>query len=103
MAGLGERGAGAENELGLALAELVGVVEAHPQLQASANVARLQEDLVHTENRIAYARQHYNDAVLFYNNVRGSFPMLLVAALFGFGAERYLELELPSASVGAGS
>jgi LemA protein len=94
--------AGAENELGRALAQLVGRVEAYPQLQASGNAARLQEDLVHTENRIAYARQHYNDAVLFYNNARGSFPMLIVAGLFRFRPEHYLELELPSASASAG-
>jgi LemA protein len=76
--------AAAEDTLTGALRALFAVVEGYPQLKAGANVLALQEELASTENRIAFARQHYNDAVLEYNTARETFPRVLVAGVFGF-------------------
>ena len=92
MAALAE----AEAALGGALGTLLARVEAYPQLKASANVLALQEELTSTENRIAFARQHFNDSVLSYNNQREQFPGNLVAALARFSPCEMLEpLEAP--------
>jgi LemA protein len=76
--------AGAEAALSGSLARLVAVVEAYPDLKASATMGQLMEELASTENRIAFARQAYNDAVMSYNVARESFPGTLVAGSFGF-------------------
>ena len=77
--------AAAETQLTGALSRLLAVVEAYPDLKATGNVAQLQEELTGTENKIAFARQFYNDSVASYNTRRQSFPAVLAAASLGFG------------------
>ena len=72
--------AGAERMLGGALGRLNVVVEAYPDLKADQNMRQLSEELSSTENRVAFARQAFNDAVTAYNSYRQSFPPVLVAA-----------------------
>ncbi len=83
--------AGAEDALTNALRSLFAVAEAYPQLRASENFGKLQEELGNTENRIAYTRQYYNDAVLTYNNSIQTVPSNLVAGLTGFQQREYFE------------
>lgn len=85
--------AGAEGTLGGALSRLLVTVEAYPELKASANMQQLTEELTSTENRIAFARQAYNDAVMAYNNRREMFPGSLVAAQFRFTPAALLEID----------
>ncbi|MFO7592459.1 MAG: LemA family protein [Pseudomonadota bacterium] len=84
---------GAEGMLDAALGKFFALAEAYPDLKASQNMAQLQEELAGTENRIAFARQAYNDAVMNYNNKRESFPDMLVANNMGFHHADMLELE----------
>ena len=74
----------AEGELGGQLSRLLALVESYPELRADDTVARLTEELSSTENRIAFARQAFNDQVLSYNTVIELFPSSLVATLTGF-------------------
>jgi LemA protein len=71
----------AESQLSAALGRLFAVVEAYPQLKATGNVSQLQEELTSTENRIAFARQHYNDVSTQYNTKQQQFPTNMVAGL----------------------
>ncbi len=82
----------AEAQLGSALANLFAVAEAYPQLRANENFLKLQEELTSTENKIAFARQYYNDSVMTFNNKRQEFPGVLVAGLFNFKEEPYWKL-----------
>jgi LemA protein len=75
----------AEAALTQATRGLLGLVESYPQLKANDNVRQLQEELASTENKIAFARQFYNDSVSSYNVRRQSFPAVLAAASLGFG------------------
>ncbi|MDR2689187.1 MAG: LemA family protein [Azoarcus sp.] len=75
---------GAESALGGLLTRFFALSEAYPDLKANQNMAQLQEELASTENRIAFARQAYNDAVMNYNTKRESFPDTLIASSFGF-------------------
>ena len=75
--------ASAENALQGALGKLNVTMEAYPELKASENMQQLAEELTTTENRIAFARQGYNDAVMGYNSYRQSFPPVFFAARFG--------------------
>jgi LemA protein len=75
----------AEAALSQATRGLMGLVESYPQLKANDNVKALQEELVSTENKIAFARQFYNDSVGSYNTRRQTFPAVLAAASLGFG------------------
>ena len=75
----------AEAALSQATRGLLGLVESYPQLKANDNVMQLQEELTGTENKIAFARQFYNDSVASYNTRRQSFPAVLAAASLGFG------------------
>lgn len=75
--------AGAENALAGALSKLNVVMEAYPDLKASANMQQLSEELTSTENRVAFARQGFNDAVMSYNTYRQSFPNIVIANQFG--------------------
>ncbi len=77
---------GAEAALGGMLTRFFALAEAYPDLKANQNMAQLQEELASTENRIAFSRQAYNDAVTGYNIKRESFPDSLVANNFGFQA-----------------
>jgi LemA protein len=88
--------AGAEGVLGGALSRLLAVAEAYPDLKANQTMAQLMEELTSTENRVAFARQAYNDAVLGYNNAREVFPNNLVAGTFGFAPAAMLEIESPA-------
>lgn len=88
---------GAEAGLGGAMGKLFAVMEAYPDLKASANMVQLSEELTSTENRIAFARQAFNDAVLSYNNTREVFPNSLLAGWFGFEPARMLDPPAPAA------
>jgi LemA protein len=85
--------AGAEALLGSAMGKFFALAEAYPDLKANQNMMQLQEELASTENRIAFARQAYNDAVMHYNTKRESFPDMLIANNFGFKEAEMLELE----------
>ena len=74
----------AEGALAGALKQLAVVVEAYPELKADATLRELSEDLGHTENRVAFARQAFNDSVLDYNNAAQQVPTNIVAGLFSF-------------------
>jgi len=84
---------GAENQLGGAMGRLMVTVEAYPDLKANQNMMQLSEELTSTENRVAFARQAFNDAVLAYNNLREVFPNNLIAG--GFAPAQLLELPKP--------
>ena len=77
----------AESSLGGALGKLQVTMEAYPDLKASTNMMQLSEELSSTENKVAFSRQSYNDAVTAYNTYRQSFPQLLLADLFGHKAD----------------
>ncbi len=83
--------AGAEGALLGAMKQLAVVVEAYPELKADATLRELSEELGHTENRIAFARQAFNDSVLDYNNTAQQVPTNLVAGVFGFKPAAMLE------------
>lgn len=86
----------AEGALTGALGKLQVTMEAYPDLKANQNMMQLSEELASTENRIAFARQAYNDGVLSYNNRREVFPNNFVAGMFSFTAAQSLELEDPA-------
>ncbi len=85
---IGARGpresAQANNQLTETLKTLFAVAENYPDLKANQNFLQLQEELAHTENKISFARQFYNDVVLEYNNRVQMFPSNIVAAIFNF-------------------
>ena len=83
----------AESGLSGALGRLMVVSENYPQLKADAQMRALMEELTSTENRIAFARQAYNDAVLAYNNGRETFPQVFVANTFGFVPADFFKVE----------
>ncbi len=83
--------AGAEGALAGALKQLAVIVEAYPELKADASLRDLSEELGHTENRIAFSRQAFNDSVLDYNNAAQQAPTNLVAGIFGFKQAAMLE------------
>ncbi|CAN5851901.1 LemA family protein [soil metagenome] len=83
----------AENALTGALRQLFAVVENYPELKANENVMRLQEELTGTENRIAFARQFYNDMVMRFNTRLQTFPTNLIAGLLGFTAREFFETD----------
>ncbi|MDP6545527.1 MAG: LemA family protein [Phycisphaerae bacterium] len=85
--------AGAENMLTGALGKLFALSESYPDLKANENFSQLQEELTTTENKIAFARQHYNDSAAVYNTARMKFPNNIVANMFGFTEQEYFELE----------
>ena len=74
----------AESGLSGALGNLFALSESYPDLKANQNMATLQEELSTTENKIAFARQHFNDSVTAYNTKREVFPSNIIAGLFGF-------------------
>ncbi len=83
--------ASAEDALTGSLGRLFVVAEAYPELKADATIRELSEELTSTENKVTFARQAYNDAVLDYNNAQGEFPAVLLARLFGFGPSAMLQ------------
>lgn len=84
---------GAESGLTGALGRLFALAEAYPDLKANQNMMSLQEELSSTENKVAFARQAYNDAVTDYNTGRESFPNVLVAGPLGFGNAELLVIQ----------
>jgi len=86
----------AESALAQGLSKIIALSENYPDLKASANMAQLTEELTSTENRVAFARQAYNDAVTEYNSAREVFPAVLFAGARGFGSAGLLEsIEAP--------
>jgi LemA protein len=83
----------AEGALGEALSKFLLVVENYPDLKANQNFLAVQEELASTENRISFARQSYNDQVLFFNNKIQMFPSNIVANMFNFGKRDFFEIE----------
>jgi LemA protein len=83
----------AENFLSQTLRSLFMVAEQYPDLKANQNMLSLQEELTSTENKISYARQHYNDCVLVLNNKIEMFPSNIVAGMFNFKKAEFFELE----------
>ena len=88
--------AAAEGTLTGALARLFALSEAYPDLKASQNMMQLSEELTSTENKIAFARQAYNDAVMAYNTLRESFPTVLFANILNFPSAELFKVENPS-------
>ena len=82
--------AAADNMLSGALKSLFALAEAYPELKADQTIRELSEELTSTENKIGFARQAYNDAVLDYNNAQGQFPAVLIARTFGFAPSAML-------------
>jgi LemA protein len=91
--------AGAENALTGSIGRFFLVGENYPELKASQNMLQLAEELASAENRVAFARQAYNDAVMVYRNKQDTFPSNLVSNMFSFGAAAYLELDDPAKRV----
>jgi LemA protein len=87
--------AAAEQGLGGALGRLMVVSEQYPDLKANQNMLQLSEELTSTENRIAFARQAFNDSVMAYNNRREVFPSSIIAGMFNFAAAALLEIAEP--------
>lgn len=88
--------AGAEAGLTGALGRLMAVAEAYPDLKANANMMQLSEELTSTENKVAFARQAYNDSVMAYNTKREVFPTNIVAGMFNFGPAELFQIEDPA-------
>ena len=81
----------AEQALGSSLGQLFALNEAYPELKADQTIRDLSEELTSTENKVTFARQAFNDAVLDYNNAQGQFPAVLVAKLFSLGPSAMLQ------------
>jgi len=88
---------GADQQLGGALGRLMAVAEAYPDLKANQNMMQLSEEPTSTENKVAFARQAYNDSVLSYNNAREVFPSSIVAGMFNFQPASPLDIAKPEA------
>ena len=85
--------AGAEATLGGTLGRLFALAESYPDLKANQNMMQFQEELASTENKVAFARQAFNDAVMSYNNGCQNFPNNLIANNFSFKHAEFLEIE----------
>lgn len=86
----------AEAQLGGQMSRLFALAEAYPDLKANQNMAALQEELTSTENKVAFSRQGYNDAVTAYNTSRETFPNVIVAGFAGFTEAKLFEIEVAS-------
>jgi LemA protein len=82
-----------EGALGSALGRLFALSEAYPDLKANQNMMQFQEELSSTENKVAFSRQAFNDAVLVFNNAVENFPNSLIAGFFSFKLASFLEIE----------
>ncbi|HEX2748049.1 MAG TPA: LemA family protein [Verrucomicrobiales bacterium] len=83
----------AESGLGQVMTRFMALSEAYPDLKANTNMQQLTEELTSTENRIAFARQAYNDNVMDYNNKREMFPSSIIAGMFNFAAAQMFEVK----------
>ncbi len=88
--------AGAEAVLTGSLGRFYAVAEAYPDLKANQTMARLMEELTSTENKVSFARQAYNDAVMIYNTGREVFPSSVIAGVFSFGPAELFEIQNPA-------
>jgi LemA protein len=86
----------AEAGLGGALSRLMVVSEQYPDLKANQNMMQLTEELTSTENKVGFARQAYNDAVMAYNTAREIFPNVIFAGMFGFQPAELFKIEDPT-------
>ena len=86
----------AETGLAGALSRLMVVSEAYPDLKANQNMMQLTEELTSTENKIAFARQAYNDSVMVYNTTRETFPNVIFAGMFGFLPAELFKIDDPT-------
>ena len=84
-----------EGALGAVLGRLFALSEAYPDLKANQNMIQFQEELTSTENKVAFSRQAFNDAVLNYNNKAENFPNNVIAGMFNFALASFLEIESP--------
>ncbi|HUD41840.1 MAG TPA: LemA family protein [Dokdonella sp.] len=84
-----------EGALGATLGRLFALAEAYPDLKANQNMMQLSEELTSTENKVAFARQAFNDSVMTYNNQREVFPNSLIAGMFNFQPAELLQIEAP--------
>jgi len=82
-----------EGLLGNALGRLFALSEAYPDLKANQNMMQFQEELSSTENKVAFARQAFNDSVLSYNNAVENFPNNVIAGMFSFETSSFLEID----------
>ena len=82
-----------ESALGAVLGRLFALSEAYPDLKANQNMMQFQEELSSTENKVAFSRQAFNDAVMTYNNTAENFPNNVVANMFNFELASFLEIE----------
>ena len=87
--------AAAETTLGGTLGRLFALSEAYPDLKANENMIQFQEELTSTENKVAFVRQAFNDAVMTYNNACESVPTNFIAGTFGFKKGEFLEIKEP--------
>jgi LemA protein len=88
----------AEGQLTQAVRGLLAIAESYPDLKANQNFLALQEELTATENRIGFARQHYNDVVTNYNTYLQSFPANVIAGMFGFKPAEFFQLDAAEAA-----
>ena len=91
--------AAAQGQLNAGLGRLLAVAEAYPDLKANQNMMQLTEELTTTENKVAFARQAYNDSVMAFNNRREVFPSSFVANAFNFAAAALLDIPADKAEV----
>ena len=91
--------AAAQGQLNAGLGRLLAVAEAYPDLKANQNMMQLTEELTTTENKVAFARQAYNDSVMAFNNKREVFPSSFVANAFNFAAAALLDIPADKAEV----
>lgn len=85
--------ASSQSLLSRALGGFYATVESYPDLKADNLLKQVMDELTNTENRIGFARQHYNDSVMFYNNKREEFPNNLISGFFNFHKKSQLEFE----------
>ncbi len=83
----------AEGALGSILGRLFALSESYPDLKANENMMQFQEELASTENKVAFARQAFNDSVMSYNNTAENFPNNIIAGMFSFELASFLEIE----------
>ena len=91
--------AAAQGQLNAGLGRLLAIAEAYPDLKANQNMMQLTEELTATENKVAFARQAYNDSVMAFNNKREVFPSSLLAGMFNFGPAALLDIPADKAEV----
>ncbi|MBS0225531.1 MAG: LemA family protein [Proteobacteria bacterium] len=84
--------AAAQGQLNAGLGRLLAVAEAYPDLKANQNMMQLTEELTSTENKVAFARQAFNDSVMGYNNRREMFPSSIIAGMFNFAPAALLDI-----------